>query len=186
MGSLLTKQSVFLIDLPRKTTVGSSETKTSFYEELVYFLKASTLHENIIAKLDSFDFSKTAHIAFVHTMQVSLFLSLPRSILTSCSGGSHEGDSWQRTGYCGLRRAVASLGLRTSTPLNIDYVVSILRIMYPNPFTLTHQTSSIGSLKDEFLQSIYLAAQGSYLPPTPYPISHSAHKLTHRRRHRPD
>lgn len=77
MGSLLTKQSVFLIDLPRKTTVGSSETKTSFYEELVYFLKASTLHENIIAKLDSFDFSKTAHIAFVHTMQVSLFLSLP-------------------------------------------------------------------------------------------------------------
>lgn len=76
MGSLLTKQSVFLIDLPKKTA-GSSETKTSFYEELVYFLKASTLHENIIAKLDSFDFSQTAHIAFVHTMQVSPFLFLP-------------------------------------------------------------------------------------------------------------
>lgn len=76
MGSLLTKQSVFLIDLPRKTAE-SSETKTSFYEELVYFLKASTLHENIIAKLDNFDFSQTAHIAFVHTMQVSSILFLP-------------------------------------------------------------------------------------------------------------
>lgn len=61
------KQSVFLIDLPRKTA-GPSEITTSFYEELVYFLKASTLHENIITKLDNFDFSQTAHIAFVHSM----------------------------------------------------------------------------------------------------------------------
>jgi hypothetical protein len=44
--------------------------KTPFYEELVYFLKASTVHENIVAKLSSFDFSETARFAFVHTMWV--------------------------------------------------------------------------------------------------------------------
>jgi Tyrosyl-DNA phosphodiesterase len=43
-------------------------TKTSFYEELVYFLKASTVHEKIVAKLSGFDFSKTTRFAFVHTM----------------------------------------------------------------------------------------------------------------------
>ncbi|BAE61866.1 unnamed protein product [Aspergillus oryzae RIB40] len=69
------------------------------------------------------------------------------STLTSC-GGSHMGDSWRRTGYCGLGRAVNSLGLRTSKPLNIDFV-----------------TSSVGSLTDEFLRSIYLACQGITLCP---------------------
>ncbi|BCR88975.1 uncharacterized protein ACHE_50173S [Aspergillus chevalieri] len=119
------ENSVFLIDLPKKTG-GNEDTKTAFYEELVYFLKASALHDNIIAKLDTFDFSRTAKYAFVHTI-----------------GGSHTGESWRRTGYCGLGRAVNSLGLRTSSPLNIDYV-----------------TSSLGSLNDDFLRSIYLAAQG--------------------------
>ncbi|KAI9934072.1 hypothetical protein MW887_005145 [Aspergillus wentii] len=106
----LMENSVFIIDLPKKPEqVTSGSSKTAFYEELVYFLKASTLHENIIAKLNSFDF----------------------------------GDSWKRTGYCGLGRAVNSLGLQVSKPINIDYV-----------------TSSIGSLTDEFMRSIYLAAQG--------------------------
>lgn len=71
MLHLLTKeQMVFLIDLPKKgTQPGSYEvSKTPFYEELVYFLKATTLHENIIKKMDNFDFSKTARYAFVHTM----------------------------------------------------------------------------------------------------------------------
>ncbi|RMJ22803.1 hypothetical protein PHISP_06325 [Aspergillus sp. HF37] len=118
------ENSVFLIDLPRKADQGS--TNTPFYEELVHFLRASTLHENIIAKLDQFDFSKTAHLAFVHTI-----------------GGSHGDEAWRRTGYCGLGRAVSSLGLRSGGPLNIDFV-----------------TSSVGSLTTEFLRSIYLAAQG--------------------------
>lgn len=60
-------QTVFLIDLPKRAE-DSPQSRTSFYEELVYFLKASSLHENVVAKLDSFDFNKTAHIAFVHTM----------------------------------------------------------------------------------------------------------------------
>lgn len=62
-------QTVFLIDLPKLSESGTNEaSKTSFYEDLVYFLKASTLHENIITKLSSFDFSETARYAFVHTM----------------------------------------------------------------------------------------------------------------------
>lgn len=60
---------MFLIDLPKKDDQGPAETpKTLFYEDLVYFLGASTVHENVVAKLDSFDFSKTAHLAFVHSM----------------------------------------------------------------------------------------------------------------------
>ncbi|KAJ5570241.1 uncharacterized protein N7459_009671 [Penicillium hispanicum] len=117
----------FLIDLP-KNREGSSPNipKPQFYDDLVYFLKASTLHDNIIAKLDNFDFSSTARYAFVHTI-----------------GGTHSGESWKRTGYSGLGQGVNSMGLRSTAPINIDYV-----------------TSSVGSLTEEFLRAIYLACKG--------------------------
>ncbi|PYH66151.1 uncharacterized protein BO88DRAFT_393859 [Aspergillus vadensis CBS 113365] len=118
------ENSVFLIDLPKKN--GAEKPTTHFYEDLVHFLKASTLHENIIAKLDSFDFSKTSKYAFVHTI-----------------GGSHTDTAWKRTGYCGLGRAVERLNLRTSVPLNIDFIAS-----------------SVGAITDQFLRSLYLASQG--------------------------
>ena len=60
-------QVLFLIDLPRKQNSPEQKT-TAFFDDLVYFLKASTLNEKIIAKLSEFDFSETANIAFVHTM----------------------------------------------------------------------------------------------------------------------
>ncbi|KAI2923434.1 hypothetical protein CBS147320_7141 [Aspergillus niger] len=113
------ENSVFLIDLPKKNVL--EKPTTHFYEDLVVFLKASTLHENIIATLDNFDFSKTSKYAFVHTI-----------------GGSHTDTAWKRTGYCGLGRAVERLNLCTSIPLNIDYIASsvgaitdqFLRCMY--------------------------------------------------------
>ncbi|KAL1982854.1 hypothetical protein VTN96DRAFT_854 [Rasamsonia emersonii] len=121
------ENTVFLIDLPKKPEHSADEKPTTaFYEDLVYFLRASTLHENLISKLSNFDFSETARYAFVHTI-----------------GGSHSGDAWRRTGHCGLGRAVTTLGLRTHKPMNIDFV-----------------TSSVGSLTDEFMRSIYLASQG--------------------------
>ncbi|KAE8388201.1 tyrosyl-DNA phosphodiesterase-domain-containing protein [Aspergillus alliaceus] len=120
------ENSVFIIDLPKRTDETPRFSSTAFYDDLAYFLKASTLHENVIAKLNEYDFGKTAHIAFVHTI-----------------GGSHVGDTWRRTGYCGLGRSVHSLGLRISSSLNIDFV-----------------TSSVGMLTDEFLRSMYLACQG--------------------------
>ncbi|TPX24721.1 hypothetical protein DIZ76_010156 [Coccidioides immitis] len=117
---------LFLIDLPRKILGSQEKTSTPFFDELVYFLKASALHEKIIAKLSEFDFGKTAGFAFVHTI-----------------GGSHTGSYWGKTGVCGLGKAVTMLGLQTPQPLKLDYI-----------------TSSLGSLNDQFMRSMYLAAQG--------------------------
>ena len=58
-------------------------------------------------------------------------------------GGAHFGPSMQHTGYLGLGRAVKELGLATDKILHIDFVAS-----------------SIGSLNDDFLAMLYLAAQG--------------------------
>lgn len=67
----LTKQSVFLIDLPKIQGPSSGGTHDSqFYKELVYFLTASTLHQNIIDRMSQFDFSETKRYAFVHSMYV--------------------------------------------------------------------------------------------------------------------
>lgn len=64
---LTTWQTVFLIDLP-KISISTQRSQTPFYEELVYFLEATTLHRNVIKKLEEYDFSETARYAFVHTM----------------------------------------------------------------------------------------------------------------------
>ena len=58
-------------------------------------------------------------------------------------GGEHSGTSWKRTGYSGLGRAVKELGLAVDGRINVDFV-----------------TSSAGSLNDDFLTMLYLAAQG--------------------------
>ena len=119
---------VFLIDLPRlpegqRTT---AEDMTFFGSELIHFLKATGLEHSIIESIYNFDFAATRDLAFIHTI-----------------GGVHSGDSWSRTGYCGMGRAVKELGLATEKQLHIDFV-----------------TSSIGSLNDHFLAMLYLAAQG--------------------------
>ncbi|KAL2785476.1 tyrosyl-DNA phosphodiesterase-domain-containing protein [Aspergillus keveii] len=138
------ENSVFLIDLPKRDpTVPTTDSKTNFYTDLVYFLKASTLHDNIIAKLKDFDFSKTAQFAFVHTMHVSLPTIADQSLTLYASGGSHLGSSWKQTGYCGLGRSLEALGLKTNTSISLDYV-----------------TSSLGSIVSDFMKCIYLAAQG--------------------------
>ena len=119
---------VFLIDLPRlpagqRTT---AENMTFFGTDMIYFLEAMGLEQSIIDSMYKFDFTATENLAFVHNI-----------------GGAHSGESWRRTGYCGLGRAVKQLGLATDKPLHIDFV-----------------TSSVGSLNDDFLTMIYLAAQG--------------------------
>ena len=122
------ENTVFLIDLPRlvegrRTTV---EAMTFFGTELIYFLEAMGLERSIIDSIYHFDFTTTKDLAFVHNI-----------------GGVHCGDSWRRTGYCGLGRAVERLGLATQKRLHIDFV-----------------TSSVGSLNDDFLAMLYLSAQG--------------------------
>lgn len=59
-------------------------------------------------------------------------------------GGSHtDASTWRYTGHPGLGQAISSLGLATKSPISVDFV-----------------TSSLGSLNDEFMRSMYLACQG--------------------------
>ncbi|CAI7621569.1 hypothetical protein N7533_013138 [Penicillium manginii] len=131
----LMENTVFIIDLPlkSKTTGGKSlsddtndDTYTQFYNDLVIFLKASSYPQGVIEKLAKFDFKKTARYAFVHSI-----------------GGSHTNETWRWTGYTGLGRAVSNLGLRTQSPVNVDFI-----------------TSSLGALNEDLLRGIYLACKG--------------------------
>lgn len=122
------ENSVFMIDLPRLASRSTApEDMTFFGQELIYFCEAMGLERSIINSIYMFDFTATRDLAFVHTI-----------------GGAHLGDSWQRTGYCGLGRAVQKLDLATDRALNLDFV-----------------TSSVGSLNVDFLAMLYLAAQGN-------------------------
>ena len=58
-------------------------------------------------------------------------------------GGAHTGEEWKSIGLCGLGRSVASLGLHSKNNVQIDFV-----------------TSSLGSLNEAFMRSMYSAAQG--------------------------
>ncbi|KAJ5600303.1 tyrosyl-DNA phosphodiesterase-domain-containing protein [Penicillium hetheringtonii] len=131
----LMENTVFMVDLPLKSkTAGvesssgdtNDDTYTQFYNDLVVFLTASSYPQGIIEKLAKFDFSKTARYAFVHSI-----------------GGSHTDESWRWTGYTGLGRAVSNLGLRTQSPVTVDFI-----------------TSSLGSLNDDLIRAIYLACKG--------------------------
>ncbi|KAI9797749.1 MAG: hypothetical protein M1835_006921 [Candelina submexicana] len=106
------ENTVFLIDLPRRKeeVKDVNESLTSFGHELIYFLEAMGLQDDIVQGVLKFDFAETKHLAFIHTI-----------------GGSHTGDTWRRTGYCGLGRAVKSLGLSCDGPLEVDFV----RILRP-------------------------------------------------------
>ena len=119
---------VFLIDLPRlqEGQPTTADTMTFFGTEMMYFLEAMGLERSIVDSIYRFDFTATKDLAFIHNV-----------------GGVHSGESWQRTGYCGLGRAVKELGLATQKRLDIDFV-----------------TSSVGSLNDDFLAMLYLGAQG--------------------------
>ena len=119
---------VFLIDLPRLPEDQRTTPKdmTFFGTELIYFLEAMGLEQTIVDSMYKFDFTATKNLAFVHNI-----------------GGAHSGESWRRTGYCGLGRAVKELDLATDKSIHLDFV-----------------TSSVGSLNDDFLKMLYLAAQG--------------------------
>ncbi|KAI1129584.1 tyrosyl-DNA phosphodiesterase-domain-containing protein [Nemania abortiva] len=115
---------VFLIDLPMAKQ--SVNPMNMFGQELCYFLKASGLDESLIGSLSKYDFSETNQYRFVHTI-----------------GQSHAGEGWQRTGYCGLGQAVKSLGLATTSDIELDFVVA-----------------SLGSVNNDLISAIYNAAQG--------------------------
>ncbi|TVY28988.1 Tyrosyl-DNA phosphodiesterase [Lachnellula hyalina] len=99
----------FLIDLPRNPDGELTELGklTHFATELIYFLTALGLDQKIIDSMRKFDFSRTAHLGFVHSI-----------------GGSHTGSGIRRTGYCGLGTAVQQLGLDTEKALSVDFAAA--------------------------------------------------------------
>ncbi|KAK8040852.1 tyrosyl-DNA phosphodiesterase domain-containing protein [Apiospora phragmitis] len=119
---------IFIIDLPKVQTPGAAAANklTMFGEELCYFLTAQGLDKGLVTSLAKYDFAETNRYAFIHTI-----------------GGTHVDDSWKRTGYCGLGRAVSALGLNTPSLIDIDLVIS-----------------SLGSVNHELLCAVYYAAQG--------------------------
>ncbi|RMZ82750.1 hypothetical protein DV738_g1548, partial [Chaetothyriales sp. CBS 135597] len=129
LGSVM-ENMVWLIDLPRllpgSACSSTDNTETGFQKSLKIFLLAQTVPDEILRKLDLFDFSKTRHVGFVHSI-----------------GGSHTGNKWRQTGHCGLGATVTEMGLADEGPIEVDFV-----------------TSSVGSLNDEFMRSMYLALQG--------------------------
>jgi hypothetical protein len=95
---------VFIIDLPKARDPYPDQ--TFFMEELLHFCQEQDFPEYILNELVHYDFSATKEIAFVHTI-----------------GGSHGGKDWERTGFCGLGRAVKKLGYNSGKGLEVDYVV---------------------------------------------------------------
>ncbi|SPQ22375.1 5c7a7958-a57c-4b24-83ed-ea1e08282303 [Thermothielavioides terrestris] len=120
---------VFIIDLPKFQTAEQREAQklTPFGEELLYFLRAQGLDEELVSSLLNYDFAETSRYHFVHTIP-----------------GSHAAeDTWQRIGYCGLGRAVKTLDLSSSNPIELDYVCA-----------------SLGAVTDSLLAALYYACQG--------------------------
>jgi hypothetical protein len=66
------ENSVFLIDLPRRREGTATEMQdlTPFGRELVYFLEQQEVGPQVVKGLLNFDFTKTRHLAFVHSMWV--------------------------------------------------------------------------------------------------------------------
>ncbi|KAF4963871.1 hypothetical protein FSARC_8124, partial [Fusarium sarcochroum] len=116
---------VFLIDLPRLKDSAIYQ-PTAFSTELGRFLSATGVGESMVSSLANYDFSKTKHLGFVYTIP-----------------GGHLGDSLKRIGYCGLGASVASIGLATDDPIEVDFVCA-----------------SLGSLNYDLVGAMYNACRG--------------------------
>ncbi|XEV00129.1 hypothetical protein FSHL1_005415 [Fusarium sambucinum] len=116
---------VFLIDLPRLEG-SATHRPTSFSTELGRFLSATGVGESMVSSLTNYDFSQTKHLGFVYTIP-----------------GGHQGDELKRIGYSGLGTSVASLGLATDDPIEVDFVCA-----------------SLGSLNYDLVGAIYNACRG--------------------------
>ncbi|KAF2103090.1 phospholipase D/nuclease, partial [Rhizodiscina lignyota] len=125
------ENSVFIIDLPGPLAASGEKSQSvddlpPFGQELHYFLRRMEVPESLETAILRYDFSPTAHLAFIHTV-----------------GGSHFGEDMERTGYPGLSRAVRQLDLETTLPMQIDFAAS-----------------SLGSLNEAFLKTMYDAVSG--------------------------
>ncbi|KAG9204360.1 hypothetical protein G6514_001434 [Epicoccum nigrum] len=119
------ENTVFLIDLPRRPdgAVGSVEDLPPFGQELVRFLEAQQLDPLIIKGVLKFDFSRTAHLAFVHS------IGIPSDT------ASHP------TGLPSLAKAIQTLSLSQPAHIQLDYATSSLGALSPTFLQRIHSAA---------------------------------------------
>jgi hypothetical protein len=134
VGSFM-ENSVFLIDLPGKGNPGESTssimgTGQGTETEFETSLRAFLTAQTVPANV----LVKLSGFDFSQTQHLGFVHTI---------GGAHTGPTRTTTGHYGLSRTITHLGLATQHPIEMDYV-----------------TSSLGNLNDEFMTSMYRAAQG--------------------------
>ncbi|KAK7206756.1 tyrosyl-DNA phosphodiesterase-domain-containing protein [Myxozyma melibiosi] len=106
---------VYIHDFPLRSSAGGGSRLPSFAADLIYFLEAQGMHQDIIDRLETeVSWEGTENVEFVHSI-----------------GGEHRGekDIW-RTGFTGLTRAIQKFGGKGSE-VQIDYVISSLGSLTP-------------------------------------------------------
>lgn len=123
------ENSLFMIDLPRHADgeVGQITELPHFGHELVDFLKAQKLRDNVVEGVLKFDFSKTEKCGFVH--------SIP---------GEQSAQFSSRTGLPGLRTNLRKLGLDKvdMTTMELDYAASSLGSLKENFLRQLYQSAA--------------------------------------------
>ncbi|KAK5954080.1 hypothetical protein OHC33_004651 [Knufia fluminis] len=169
---------LFVVDSPLKSTTEISDGETQFKREIKKQLREMGVADDVLRKLDKFDFGATKDVGFVHSMSGSRLLqsesgSLPKqkSFFASKSATTrkdalpnipeeaqqHPSTPTQnditRTGLLSLHDTIQSLNLSVS-PTDPSY-----------PPDLDFITSSLGNLATPFIRQLYQAACG-HLDPT--------------------
>lgn len=108
----LLENMVFVVDLPRLNQHDDAKImNTGFRNELLKFLEASNIPEDVRNGIGNFDFGATKDVAFIH--------SIP---------GTYEDDRADSTGVLGLSRAIKELGCASllDTPFSVDIATASL------------------------------------------------------------
>ncbi|KIX06407.1 uncharacterized protein Z518_04383 [Rhinocladiella mackenziei CBS 650.93] len=127
------ENTVWLIDLPAKSGTTSASLSDRSKGAETQFQKS--LRAFLKAQTVPDDVIRNlGHFDFSRTARIGFVHTI---------GGMHVGEAWKETGLGGLGRTISELGLAAGGSIQLDYV-----------------TSSTGNLNDEFMTSMYLAAQG--------------------------
>ncbi|EXJ70242.1 uncharacterized protein A1O5_06310 [Cladophialophora psammophila CBS 110553] len=135
------ENTVWLIDLPAKPLPPSSTNSASLDGATAGGFPETSFEKS----LKTFLTAQTVPDDVIRQLDLFDFRRTERYGFVHTIGGMHGGqEAWQSTGLCGLGRTITELGLATrGGAIQMDYV-----------------TSSVGSLNDEFLRSMHLAASG--------------------------
>lgn len=137
------ENSLFLIDLPRRADgeIGQITELMHFGHELVDFLKAQKLRDNVIEGVLKFDFSRTEKFGFVHAIP-----------------GEQTSHFSSRTGLPGLKTTLRKLGLDKvdMATMELDYAASSLGALKQSFLKQLYQSAAglSQAVPDNFLERI--------------------------------